>query len=233
MHEYWKDCCTAVAVKCRHLPPVLPYLIAWLREVVQLLVCSLLGWPRLGCIRASSGRTLPLWGHWVSLVLGRLADPSGQKACMTPVAEFIDPWLGDKVNSGIGLSFRPARLRRLAGRVSTEFRRQGIPSVFFTSVCSVFRAELAKIPRNSAEFRVRDFFHVWNSVYLQRDTYRIEYNIFIHHDGLLLFFLVNSVYKNIVILLKNILWQVFLHWKLKYCKYIFNCRSKCGPCGVN
>jgi hypothetical protein len=35
-------------------------------------------------------------------------------------------------------------------RVSTEFRRHGIPSVFFTSVYSVFRAELAAIP---AEFR--------------------------------------------------------------------------------
>jgi hypothetical protein len=34
--------------------------------------------------------------------------------------------------------------------VSTEFRRHGIPSVFFTSVYSVFRAELAKIP---PEFR--------------------------------------------------------------------------------
>ncbi len=35
-------------------------------------------------------------------------------------------------------------------RVSTEFRRHGIPSVFLTSVYSVFRAELVKIP---AEFR--------------------------------------------------------------------------------
>jgi hypothetical protein len=35
-------------------------------------------------------------------------------------------------------------------RVSTEFPRHGIPSVFFTSVYSVFRAELAAIP---AEFR--------------------------------------------------------------------------------
>jgi hypothetical protein len=35
-------------------------------------------------------------------------------------------------------------------RVSTEFRRHGIPSVFFTSAYSVFRAELVKIP---AEFR--------------------------------------------------------------------------------
>jgi len=38
----------------------------------------------------------------------------------------------------------------LLSRVPTEFRRHGIPSVFFTSVYSVFRAELAKIPRNSA-----------------------------------------------------------------------------------
>jgi hypothetical protein len=32
-----------------------------------------------------------------------------------PVAEFIDPWLGDKVNSGLGLSYRNARLY-MAGR---------------------------------------------------------------------------------------------------------------------
>jgi hypothetical protein len=38
----------------------------------------------------------------------------------------------------------------LRPRVSTEFRRHGIPSVFFTSVYSAFRAESAK---NSAEFR--------------------------------------------------------------------------------
>jgi hypothetical protein len=31
-------------------------------------------------------------------------------------------------------------------RVSTEFRRHGISSVFFTSVYSVFRAEVVKIP---------------------------------------------------------------------------------------
>ncbi len=40
------------------------------------------------------------------------------------------------------------------GRVSTEFRQHKILSVFFTSVYSVFRAELAEIPRSSAEFRV-------------------------------------------------------------------------------
>ncbi len=33
-----------------------------------------------------------------------------------PVAEFIDPWLGDKVDSGIGLSYRPASICSLAGR---------------------------------------------------------------------------------------------------------------------
>ncbi len=46
-------------------------------------------------------------------------------------------------------------------RVSTEFRRHGIPSVFFTSVYSVFRAELAK---NSAEFRRIPCHRIpWNS----------------------------------------------------------------------
>jgi hypothetical protein len=33
-----------------------------------------------------------------------------------PVAEFIDPDWGDKVNSGTGLSYRPARRHGLAGR---------------------------------------------------------------------------------------------------------------------
>ncbi len=48
-----------------------------------------------------------------------------------------------------------------ATRVSMEFHRHGIPSVFFTSVYSVFRAELAAIP---AEFR-RIPWHIiqWNS----------------------------------------------------------------------
>ncbi len=34
----------------------------------------------------------------------------------TPETEFIDPDWGDKVNSGIGLSYRPARLHWLADR---------------------------------------------------------------------------------------------------------------------
>jgi hypothetical protein len=33
-----------------------------------------------------------------------------------PVAEFIDPDWGDKVNSGTGLPYRPARLLGLAGQ---------------------------------------------------------------------------------------------------------------------
>ncbi len=34
----------------------------------------------------------------------------------TSMAEFIDPDWGDKVNSGIGLSYRPARPHGLAGQ---------------------------------------------------------------------------------------------------------------------
>jgi hypothetical protein len=34
----------------------------------------------------------------------------------SPVAEFIDPDLGDKVNSGIGLSYRLTRLNGMSGR---------------------------------------------------------------------------------------------------------------------
>jgi hypothetical protein len=35
-------------------------------------------------------------------------QPGGEGGESTTVAEFIDPWLRDKVNSGIGLSYRPA-----------------------------------------------------------------------------------------------------------------------------
>ncbi len=35
---------------------------------------------------------------------------------VTSVAKFIDPHCGDKVNSSIGLSYRPARLHGLASR---------------------------------------------------------------------------------------------------------------------
>ncbi len=35
---------------------------------------------------------------------------------MDPVIKFIVPDWGDKVSSGIGLAYRPARLHRLAGR---------------------------------------------------------------------------------------------------------------------
>jgi hypothetical protein len=50
----------------------------------------------------------------------------------------------------------PQVLGGVCSRVSTEFRQHGIPSVFFTSVYSVFRAELAKnsdgIPPNSVTY---------------------------------------------------------------------------------
>jgi hypothetical protein len=35
------------------------------------------------------------------------------------IAKFIVPFWGDKVDSGLGLSYRPARLHRLAGRYET------------------------------------------------------------------------------------------------------------------
>jgi hypothetical protein len=40
--------------------------------------------------------------------------PAHPASC--PVAEFIDPDWGDKVNSGTGLPYRSARLHGLAGR---------------------------------------------------------------------------------------------------------------------
>jgi hypothetical protein len=39
-----------------------------------------------------------------------------------PEAEFIDPWLGDKVNSGIGLSYRPASPWSLSGRYNNPMQ---------------------------------------------------------------------------------------------------------------
>ncbi len=74
-------------------------------------------------------------------------------------------------NFGFGLCILARRKDHLVGqdgdglciinRVSTEFRRHGIPSVFFTSGYSIFRAELAK---NSAEFRRIPCHRIpWNS----------------------------------------------------------------------
>jgi hypothetical protein len=45
----------------------------------------------------------------------------------------------------------------LITRVFSEFRRYGIPCVFFNSVYSVYYTELLKIPRNYAEFRIAEF----------------------------------------------------------------------------
>jgi hypothetical protein len=41
--------------------------------------------------------------------------------------------------------------------VFSEFRRYGIPYIFFNSVYSVYYTELLKIPRNYAEFRFAEF----------------------------------------------------------------------------
>ncbi len=46
-----------------------------------------------------------------------------------PVAEFIGPNWGDIVNTGIGLTYRPAMLHGLAGRPTTLCRSQLYPSV--------------------------------------------------------------------------------------------------------
>jgi hypothetical protein len=59
--------------------------------------------------------THPVGGYWLG-----------------PVAKFLVPDWGDKVDSGIGLSFRSARLHRLAGRYnnpmpkSTKSSSQGL-----------------------------------------------------------------------------------------------------------
>jgi hypothetical protein len=45
------------------------------------------------------------------------------------VVEFIDPDWGDKVNSGIGLSYRPARLHGLAGRYDNPLPELNYPQV--------------------------------------------------------------------------------------------------------
>ncbi len=67
--------------------------------------------------------------------------------------------------------------------VSTELRRHGIPSLFFTSVNSVFRAELAKIP---AEFRrIPCRIIPWNSA----EFHGIPWLFSISKKTLLIFFL--------------------------------------------
>ncbi len=47
---------------------------------------------------------------WLPFPLAVNKESAGA-GMVCPVAEFIDPWLGDKVNSGIGLSYRHARLQ--------------------------------------------------------------------------------------------------------------------------
>jgi hypothetical protein len=46
---------------------------------------------------------------------------------------------------------------RSESRVFSEFRRYGIPYIFFNSVYSIYYTELLKIPRNYAEFRIAEF----------------------------------------------------------------------------
>jgi hypothetical protein len=95
----------------------------------------------------------------------RLGELSAYNVCLSSVAD-ADPGSGAFLTLGFrsGMGFFPdlgfrildpgSRISdprsRIPTRVSTEFRRHGIPSVFFTFLYSVFRAELAAIP---AEFR--------------------------------------------------------------------------------
>jgi hypothetical protein len=44
-----------------------------------------------------------------------------------------------------------------SARVFSEFRRYGIPYIFFSSVDSEYYTELLKIPRNYVEFRIAEF----------------------------------------------------------------------------
>jgi hypothetical protein len=50
------------------------------------------------------------------LYSNRSKDPDPYQTVTDPVGEFIYPDWGDKVNSGIGMLYRPARLHGLAGR---------------------------------------------------------------------------------------------------------------------
>jgi hypothetical protein len=56
--------------------------------------------------------------------LRALASDCQRICCNSPVAKFIVPDWGDKVDSGKGLSYRPAKLHRLAGRYDNLCRSQ-------------------------------------------------------------------------------------------------------------
>ncbi len=51
---------------------------------------------------------------------------------LNPVAKFIVPDWGDKVDYGIGFSYRPARLHRLAGPLINTFISIFNPNIIFT-----------------------------------------------------------------------------------------------------
>ncbi len=58
-----------------------------------------------------------------------------------PVTNFIVPYFGDKVDSGIGLSYRPAKLHRLAGRYDNPMPESTIsPIQELMNVATVFSA---------------------------------------------------------------------------------------------
>ncbi len=66
--------------------------------------------PRPQCLKVSS----PV----IALCVYQVGSSSNMHS---PVAEFIVPDWGDKVNTGIGLSYRPTRLHRLCGPVCQPY----------------------------------------------------------------------------------------------------------------
>jgi hypothetical protein len=65
----------------------------------------------------------------ISLIVAVVTDNLTSRMSWNPVAEFINPWLGDKVNFGIGLSYRHARLHGWRAGTTTLFRSWLYPPV--------------------------------------------------------------------------------------------------------
>jgi hypothetical protein len=66
-------------------------------------------------LRSTPGQAGPIaQSSFTNSTIVVINNPSLFEKCQ--VSKFIVPDWGNKVNSGIGLSYRPARLHRLAGR---------------------------------------------------------------------------------------------------------------------
>ncbi len=74
-------------------------------------------------IRPAGGGVSHSGNHKRLVILVLLSASDCNIAAVPPVAEFIDPDWGQKVNSGIGMSFRPARLHGLTRAGTTTLCR--------------------------------------------------------------------------------------------------------------